>query len=360
MPHFVVQRSLYEVRERPSKVYGWKVFMLSQIIVELPWNTLMAALMYFCWYYPVGLQANAAAAGQTVERGGLMFLLLVAFLLFTSTFTDFIIAGFETAEAGGNIANLLFSLCLIFCGVLATPATMPRFWIFMYRVSPFTYLVSAMLSTAVANTDVFCAPNEMKQFFPPDGMTCGDYLANYMSAYGGYLVDSNTTQECSYCTVSKTNTFLLSVGSSYDDRWRNFGYVSCTPPFATDTQIANVVFKQHPLGLHRLQRLRRPGSLLACQSAQEEAWKEEAGISHPADTFILVHCRLSSLCFPFRCLIAPTAYNARCISYSLLLFTMSRLDSKRSWWCIRLFGDIDSNRFYCPTRANNLDSSQYS
>jgi ABC-type multidrug transport system permease subunit/ABC-type multidrug transport system ATPase subunit len=226
MPHFVVQRSLYEVRERPSKVYGWKVFMLSQIIVELPWNTLMAALMYFCWYYPVGLQENAAAAGQTTERGALMFLLLVAFLLFTSTFTDFIIAGFETAEAGGNIANLLFSLCLIFCGVLATPDTMPRFWIFMYRVSPFTYLVSAMLSTAVANTDVFCAANEFLHFAPPDGLTCGEYMEPYIKTFSGYLQDPQNTTMCSYCTISKTNVFLASVQSSYDDRWRNFGYVS--------------------------------------------------------------------------------------------------------------------------------------
>ncbi len=99
-----------------------------------------------------------------------MFLLLVAFMLFTSTFTDFIIAGFETAEAGGNIANLLFTLCLIFCGVLANPDTLPRFWIFMYRISPFSYLVSAMLSTAVANTRVECADNEFLQFEPPGGM----------------------------------------------------------------------------------------------------------------------------------------------------------------------------------------------
>jgi hypothetical protein len=27
-----------------------------------------------------------------------------------------VIAGISTAETGGNIANLLFSLCLIFCG----------------------------------------------------------------------------------------------------------------------------------------------------------------------------------------------------------------------------------------------------
>lgn len=232
MPHFVIQRSLYEVRERPSKVYSWKVFMLSQIIVELPWNTLMAALMFVCWYYPVGLQANAAAAGQTAERGALMFLLLVVFLLFTSTFTDFIIAGFETAEAGGNIANLLFTLCLIFCGVLASPDTMPRFWIFMYRISPFTYLVSAMLSTAVANTNVECALNEFTKFQPFNG-TCSEYMAPYINGIpdlgipgaGGYLRDEFAIDECQYCAINETNVFLTTVRSDYADRWRNFGYV---------------------------------------------------------------------------------------------------------------------------------------
>ncbi|ORY61510.1 ABC-2 type transporter-domain-containing protein [Pseudomassariella vexata] len=223
MPHFVVQRSLYEVRERPSKVYGWKVFMLSQILVELPWNTLMAVLMFACWYYPVGLYNNAADAGQTTERGALMFLLLLAFLLFTSTFTDMIIAGFETAEAGGNIANLLFMLCLIFCGVLASPDSFPRFWIFMYRVSPFTYLISAMLSTAVANTNVQCAANELLRFNPPDGQTCGQYMEVYLQFAGGYLENAGDTANCTYCTISDTNVYLQNVRADYSDRWRNFG-----------------------------------------------------------------------------------------------------------------------------------------
>jgi ABC-type multidrug transport system permease subunit/ABC-type multidrug transport system ATPase subunit len=223
MPHFVIQRSLYEVRERPSKVYDWKVFMLSQIIVELPWNTLMGTLMFFCWYYPVGLYNNAIEADQVAERGGLMFLLLVAFLLFTSTFTDMIIAGFETAEAGGNIANLLFSLCLIFCGVLANPDTMPRFWIFMYRISPFTYLVSAMLSTAVANTRIECAANELLHFQPTDNKTCIEFMQPYIDAVGGYLTNEDATRDCSFCTVGETNTFLAGANAHYDDRWRNFG-----------------------------------------------------------------------------------------------------------------------------------------
>lgn len=223
MPYFVVQRSLYEVRERPSKVYSWKVFMLSQIIVEIPWNTLMSLLMFLCFYYPIGLYKNAEPAGQVSERGALMFLLLWAFMMFTCTFTDMIIAGFESAEAGGNVANLLFMLCLIFCGILANPDTFPHFWIFMYRVSPFTYLASAMISVAVANTNVVCATNELLHFAPVAGQTCGEYLSQYIKVAGGYLVDANATDTCSFCTIDSTNTYLAGSHAFYHQRWRNFG-----------------------------------------------------------------------------------------------------------------------------------------
>ena len=116
MPHFVTQRSLYEARERPSKTYSWKVFMLSNITVELPWHTLMAVIIYFCFYYPIGMYKNAIPAHQLHERGALMFLFILEFLLLTSTFTDMVIAGIDTAETAGNIAQLLFSLMLIFSG----------------------------------------------------------------------------------------------------------------------------------------------------------------------------------------------------------------------------------------------------
>ena len=223
MPHFVTQRALYEVRERPSKTYSWKVFMFSNILVEIPWNTLMAALIFFCWYYPIGLYRNAELTDAVTERGALMFLFIWTFLIFTSTFAHFIIAGMDSAENAGNIANLMFSLCLIFCGVLASPQTLPGFWIFMYRVSPFTYLVSGVMSTGLANTDVVCADIEYLHFNPPSGSTCGSYMQDYIGAAGGYLLDNNTTTDCSFCSLSSTNTFLAQVSSYYDQRWRNFG-----------------------------------------------------------------------------------------------------------------------------------------
>jgi ATP-binding cassette subfamily G (WHITE) protein 2 (PDR) len=223
MPHFVTQRSLYEVRERPSKSYSWKAFMLSNILVELPWNSLMAVLIYFCWSYPIGLYRNAEPTDQVHYRGFQLFLFTWMFLIFTSTFTHMIIAGMESAETGGNIANLLFSLCLVFCGVLATPATFPRFWIFMYRLSPFTYLVSGLLATGLAKSTVECATNEFIHFDPPQGENCGTYIEGYKNMFGGYMQDPNATSDCQFCAIQSTDTFLASLSSSYDDVWRNFG-----------------------------------------------------------------------------------------------------------------------------------------
>ena len=223
MPHFVTQRALYEVRERPSKTYSWQVFIISNILVEIPWNALMGVLIFFCWYYPIGLWRNAVSTDAVHERGALMFLFILTFLLFTSTFTSMIIAGIESAEAGGNIAQLMFSLTLVFNGVLASPSQLPGFWIFMYRISPFTYLVSGVLSTGLANTDVVCADYEFLHFNPPQGQNCSTYLDPYKTLAGGYYLDGGAIQDCTFCTLSKTNQFLKQVNVDYDDRWRNFG-----------------------------------------------------------------------------------------------------------------------------------------
>ena len=116
LPQFVTQRALYEARERPSKVYSWKAFMLANISVEIPWNALMALFIFICWYYPVGLYRNAEPTDSVHGRGILMFLLIVVFLLFASTFAAVCIAGIETAENGGNISGLAFLLMLVFSG----------------------------------------------------------------------------------------------------------------------------------------------------------------------------------------------------------------------------------------------------
>ena len=223
MPLFVTQRALYEVRERPSKTYSWQSFMLSNIVAELPYNLVGATLLFFCWYYPIGLYNNAAITDSVHERGALMWLFIVAFLMFASTFAHMVIAGVDDAETGGNIANLMFSLTLIFCGVLAGPSQFPGFWIFMYRLSPFTYLVEGMLATAVKDAAVTCLDVDFLRFPPPAGQSCESFVEPYLSAAGGYLLDGQSTTNCSLCQISETNTFLRSVTINPNNGWRDFG-----------------------------------------------------------------------------------------------------------------------------------------
>ncbi|KAM0809867.1 putative ABC transporter domain-containing protein [Seiridium cardinale] len=225
MPHFIVQRQQYEGRERSSRVYSWYVFMLANMSAELPWNTFAALLVFFPFYYLVGMNNNAVATDSVTERGGLMFFITWSFMMFESTFADMVIAGVDTAEVGAVIALLMFALSLIFCGVMVPLSSLPGFWHFMYRVSPFTYIIGCMLGTGVANHEVTCSALELLQFQPAQGQTCGQYMEAYMQLAGGAVYNPDDTSNCQFCSLANTNVFLTSVDISYDQRWRDLGLV---------------------------------------------------------------------------------------------------------------------------------------
>ncbi|KAE8313894.1 ABC-2 type transporter-domain-containing protein [Aspergillus transmontanensis] len=216
MPLFVTQRSLYEVRERPSKTYSWKAFLIANIIVEIPYQIMMGILTYACYYY-------AVVGVQDSERQGLVLLLCIQFFIYASTFAHMAIAAMPDTETASAIVVLLFAMSLTFCGVMQTPTALPGFWIFMYRVSPFTYWVSAMASTQLHGRVVQCSPSEMSIFDPPSGQTCGEYMSSFMSMAGGQLSNPNATSDCNYCSVAVADDFLSSVNIYWSERWRNFG-----------------------------------------------------------------------------------------------------------------------------------------
>ena len=47
IPFFLISRTLYEIRERPSKTYSWKAFMVANIVVEIPWNVVSRPFFWF-------------------------------------------------------------------------------------------------------------------------------------------------------------------------------------------------------------------------------------------------------------------------------------------------------------------------
>ncbi|KZL77189.1 multidrug resistance protein CDR1 (ABC-2 type transporter) [Colletotrichum tofieldiae] len=227
MPVFVSQRTMYEARERPSKAYSWTAFLFANIMVEMAWNSLMAVLSFVCWYFPIGLYRNAYPTDAVDSRGITMFLQVWMFFIFTSSFAHMMIAGLPNAEVAGGLINLFAIMMFLFCGIIAGPRDLPGFWIFMYRVNPFTYVVEGFLGTSLANAPVQCASNEYVTFTAPGNQTCGQYLSAYISAAGGYLSDPNAGNGgiCQYCALADTNAFLRGISVEFGNRWRDFGFL---------------------------------------------------------------------------------------------------------------------------------------
>ena len=95
---------------------------------------------------------------------------------------------------------------------------MPGFWKFMWRVSPFTYLLEGLLTTGLAGAPATCSSPELLRLVPPAGQTCGAYLSTYISSAGGYLSDPAALTTFEYCPVDSTNQFLGAIGLDYGNR----------------------------------------------------------------------------------------------------------------------------------------------
>ena len=194
--------------------------MFSNVVVEIPYQIFAATLVYVCWYFTV-FGAHQSPATQV-----LMYLYCVQFYVYTSTFAIMVIAALPDAATGANIATLLFSMILTFDGVLQRPSALPGFWTFMWRVSPFTYLMGAWAGTALAGRQVDCSDNELAVFNPPPGLTCKTYLAAYFqNGAPGQLYNPSATSDCRYCPLSNGDQFLAASEVYASQKYRNLGIV---------------------------------------------------------------------------------------------------------------------------------------
>jgi ATP-binding cassette subfamily G (WHITE) protein 2 (PDR) len=109
--------------------------------------------------------------------------------------------------------------------IIAFPAILPKFWVFMYRLSPFSYLVESMVAVGFSDTTVTCAENEYLRFVPPVSLTCQSYMDIYILVAGGYLQDPQAISGCAFCPVEKTGQFLKAVGINPVHSWRDLGII---------------------------------------------------------------------------------------------------------------------------------------
>ena len=173
-------------------------------------------LSYASYYYAViGIQSS--------ERQVLVLLFVIQLFIFASSFAHLTIVTIPDAQTAGGIVTLLMLMMTMFSGVLQAPQALPGFWIFMYRVNPFTYWIGGIAGTQLHDRQVECSTSEMSIFDAPAGQTCGQYLQSYLADAPGYLLNVNATENCEYCSIRNGDIFLAGSKIFWSERWRNFG-----------------------------------------------------------------------------------------------------------------------------------------
>lgn len=91
---------------------------------------------------------------------------------------------------------------------MQSPTALPGFWIFMYRVSPLTYLIAGMCGNALHGQPIQCSRSELSVFSPPQGQTCGQYLADWLSVSPGQLYNPSAVTNCEFCAFTTADQYL--------------------------------------------------------------------------------------------------------------------------------------------------------
>ncbi|QRV75743.1 ABC-2 type transporter [Ceratobasidium sp. AG-Ba] len=199
---FINFRNIYEYREKQSKMYSWIPLVTSSLLVELPFNIFGSVLFYFCWYWTVGFSSDA-------NRAGYMWLILcICFPLYYTTFSQAVAAMAPNAMISGLLFSFLFSFVITFNGILQPYSQLISFWKWMYRLSPFTYLAEGMVADGLGGLATQCSPAEIQTLTPPSGQTCQQYMDQFISRAGGYLLNGSDTSNCQFCTQSSADTYL--------------------------------------------------------------------------------------------------------------------------------------------------------
>lgn len=114
-PVFISLRDLYEIRENPSKMYHWSIFIISNIIVEIYYNLVGTTLFFFPWYYAVGFSYHLEDVGN---RPVYTWLAMMLFAMYYSTLGQVFAAIAPDVTTAGLLTSLLSTFVIIFNGVL--------------------------------------------------------------------------------------------------------------------------------------------------------------------------------------------------------------------------------------------------
>jgi ATP-binding cassette subfamily G (WHITE) protein 2 (SNQ2) len=199
-PRFLEARNLYASREAKAKIYSWFAFVTGAVISEIPYRILAGTLYWICWYFGIGFPL-----GDLVPLK--IWMLIVLYELFYLGLGQGI-AAFSPSEALASFFIPLFFMFVIsFCGIAVPFFALPNFWKWMYHVTPFTYLLEAMLGLVIHEVPVICSRDELAIIQPPPRSSCDEYMGSYVMQAGGY-VQTLPDGLCGYCQFANGDQFV--------------------------------------------------------------------------------------------------------------------------------------------------------
>lgn len=213
----IASRELFEVRESKSNTFHWSTLLLAQFLVEIPNSVVLSTLYFVAWYFPIQIPTGASVCGFW------WLCYCIFFQLFTISFALAVVYFCPDLPSANILFGVLFNFCIGFCGIVQLPQLFPGFWKFMWRTSPLTYFVEAILGVVLHDREVVCSSNEYDYLDPPSGQTCGDYLEDFFLTHSGYVNNPDATSNCAVCQYKVGDEYLASVGMSVTHRWRDVG-----------------------------------------------------------------------------------------------------------------------------------------
>ncbi|KAI5478137.1 ABC drug exporter AtrF [Pseudohyphozyma bogoriensis] len=263
-------RGIWKARELPCKIYGRTAFATSLIVSEIPYSILCATIYFVLWYFLVGFPLKASTIIYT-------FAMLQTFWFFVSTWALWIVS---LSSSLGTVANLLpFFLVSLeaFNGSLVTYEQIPIYYKWVYWISPFQWYVKGMLGVLMHGHPIECDATELATFVPPKGLTCGAYLAEYLSSHPGYLVDAAATSTCRFCKAATGDDWLVLRSIKFSDRWLALGVLIAYTALNVVFVYVLVFFPPRlPGWLGRRKSVKTADEIAEEQWAREEA--ERAGV----------------------------------------------------------------------------------
>ncbi|RDW64630.1 hypothetical protein BP6252_10281 [Coleophoma cylindrospora] len=221
-PLFLHYRDIFEAREKKSKMYSWIAFVTAQLVAEVPYLIVCGTLYFVCWYFPAGLPVKASTSGQ-------IYLVMILYE-FLYTALGQAIAAISPNDFFAALLNpvIIGAFLINFAGVLVPYSQVVVFWKYwMYWLDPFNYLIGGLLTQLLYDVKITCKTKELTSFSPPDGSTCGAYMADFFETGYGYLVDNTSTTTCEYCSYASGAEYATTLNLTKRlDGWRDTGIVA--------------------------------------------------------------------------------------------------------------------------------------